>query len=84
MRFHTPDDAVLQVHRVGGLHTYAARLEGGAWTPWGRARVVVTAATGYGPGTAWVDRVVAYLEDGEALPDVPGEAAREHVARDGA
>ena len=83
MRFTTPDDAVLQVHRVGGLHTYAARLEGGEWTPWGAARAVVVAATGYGTQAAWVDRVVAYLEDGEALPDVPGLPRREHATREG-
>jgi hypothetical protein len=73
MRFHTPDDDVLRVDRVGGLHTYAAKLEDGDWTAWGEVRTVVVAATGYDPHDRWVDVVVARLEGGEALPDVPGE-----------
>lgn len=83
MRFHTPDDDVLQVDRVGGLHTYAARMDGGHWTAWGEVRTVVVAASGYEPDDAWVDRVVAYLEDGEELPDVPGSPLRDRAARSG-
>jgi hypothetical protein len=72
MRFHTPHDGILQVDRVGGLNTYAARMEGGRWTAWGEVRTVVVAASGLEPGDPWVDRVVTYLEDGASLPDVPG------------
>lgn len=83
MRFHTPDDTVLQVDRVGGLHTYAARMDDGDWTAWGELRTVVVAASGYAPRDPWVDRVVAYLEDGEELPDVPGRAQDRAASRSG-
>lgn len=75
MRLHTPDDRVLQVDRVGGLHTYAARTDGGGWTAWGELRTVVVAATGFDPHDPWVDRVVAHIAGGEALSDGSREAA---------
>ncbi|MDO9410564.1 hypothetical protein [Patulibacter sp.] len=76
MRFHTPEGGILRVDRVGGLHTYAARIDGGTWTAWGEVRTVVVAATGHGPADPWVDRVVAFCEERAALPDVPGEHGR--------
>lgn len=68
MRFHAPDGRILQVERIGGLHTYAARVERGPWTALGALRAVATEALGPGTDPAWLDRMVDYIAAGETLP----------------
>ncbi|WP_210495305.1 hypothetical protein [Patulibacter sp. SYSU D01012] len=68
MRFHAPDGRVLQVERIGGLHTYAARVERGPWTALGGLRTVALEALGAQTDAAWLDRMEAYVTAGESLP----------------
>ncbi len=63
MRFHVPDGRVLQVDRVGGFHTFAARIAGGPWTAWGDLPTVVATATGLDPTDPWIGRVQAYVAE---------------------
>ncbi|MGX6448202.1 hypothetical protein ACVU7I_09080 [Patulibacter sp. S7RM1-6] len=76
MRFRTPDGRVLQVERIGGLRTYAARVERGPWTALGTLRTVALDALGDAIDPAWIARMEAHVTAGESLPRSPTAADR--------
>jgi hypothetical protein len=68
--FESPDGRVLRIDRVGAVRTYAARLDGGPWSPLGALRSVIVIATGAQPETPWIEAIAEQVERTEAaLPD---------------